>query len=120
TLANDVLDFSSIEAEQVVLQQEPFSLIALIDNTVSLVSSGAEKKGVPLHTEWDAGIPDILLGDETRLRQVLLKLLNNAVKVTREGYITARAQYKGPSPQGEVIRISVIDTGIGIAPEKRD
>ena len=120
TVANDVLDFSSIEAEQVVLQQEPFSLIALIDNTVSIVSSGAEKKGVPLHTEWDAGIPDILIGDETRLRQVLLNLLNNAVKFTREGYITARAQYKGPSPQGEVIRISVIDTGIGIAPEKRD
>ncbi len=120
TVANDVLDFSSIEAEQVVLQQEPFSLIALVDNTVSIVSSGAERKGVPLRTEWDAGIPNILIGDETRLRQVLLNLLNNAVKFTREGHITARAQYKGPSPQGEIIRVSVIDTGIGIAPEKRD
>jgi len=120
TVANDVLDFSSIEADQVVLQHEPFSLISLIDNTVSIVSSGAEKKGVPLRTEWDASIPNILVGDETRLRQILLNLLNNAVKFTREGHITARAQYRGSSPKGEVVRISVIDTGIGIAPEKRD
>ncbi|WP_414472852.1 ATP-binding protein [Microvirga sp. M2] len=120
TVANDVLDFSSIEADQVVLQQEPFSLISLIDNTVSIVSSGAEKKGIPMRTEWDATIPDILVGDETRLRQILLNLLNNAVKFTRAGHITARAHYKGSSPDGETIRISVTDTGIGIAPEKRD
>jgi signal transduction histidine kinase len=120
TVANDVLDFSSIEADRLVLQQEPFSLISLIDNTVSIVSSGAEKKGVHLRTEWDADIPNILVGDETRLRQILLNLLNNAVKFTRQGHITARAQYRSSSPQGEVIRISVIDTGIGIPPEKRD
>jgi len=120
TVANDILDFSSIEADQVTLQQEPFSLISLIDNTVSIVSSGAERKGVPIRTEWDAAIPSILLGDETRLRQILLNLLNNAVKFTREGHITTLAQYKGSSERGEIIRISVIDTGIGIAPEKRD
>lgn len=120
TVANDVLDFSSIEADRVTLQQEPFSLISLIDNTVSIVSSGAEKKGIPIRTEWDANIPGMLLGDETRLRQILLNLLNNAVKFTREGNITACAQYRGSSDTGEVIRISVIDTGIGIAPEKRD
>lgn len=120
TVANDVLDFSSIEADRITLQQEPFSLISLIDNTVSIVSSGAEKKGIPIRTEWDANIPGMLLGDETRLRQILLNLLNNAVKFTREGHITACAQYKGHSDRGEVIRISVIDTGIGIAPEKRD
>jgi signal transduction histidine kinase/DNA-binding response OmpR family regulator len=120
TVANDILDFSSIEADRVTLQQEPFSLISLIDNTVSIVSSGAEKKGIPIRTEWDANIPGMLLGDETRLRQILLNLLNNAVKFTRKGHITASAQYKGHSEHGEVIRISVIDTGIGIAPEKRD
>jgi signal transduction histidine kinase/DNA-binding response OmpR family regulator len=120
TVANDVLDFSSIEADQVVLEQKPFSLISLIDNTVSIVSSGAEKKALPLRTEWDATIPNILIGDETRLRQILLNLLNNAVKFTRDGHITTRTQYKGSSPKGETIRISVTDTGIGIAPEKLD
>lgn len=120
TVANDVLDFSSIEADQIVLQNEPFSLISLIDNTVSIVSSSAEEKQVVIQTDWDESVPKILVGDETRLRQILLNLLNNAVKFTREGCITARAQYKGSSPRGEVIRISVIDTGIGIPPEKRD
>jgi signal transduction histidine kinase/CheY-like chemotaxis protein len=119
TIANDVLDFSSIEADQIVLQREPFSLISLIDNTVSIVSSGSEKKGIPIRTECDADIPRMLLGDEARLRQILLNLLNNAVKFTREGHIATRAQYKGCSEQGEIIRISVTDTGIGIAPEKR-
>jgi signal transduction histidine kinase/DNA-binding NarL/FixJ family response regulator len=120
TVANDILDFSSIEADQITLQQEPFSLVSLIDNTVSIVSSGAEKKGIPIRTEWDVDLPAMLLGDETRLRQILLNLLNNAVKFTREGHIAARAQYKGRSDRGEMVRISVTDTGIGIAPEKRD
>jgi CheY-like chemotaxis protein/HPt (histidine-containing phosphotransfer) domain-containing protein len=62
----------------------------------------------------------MLLGDEARLRQILLNLLNNAVKFTREGHIDVRIQCKGRSDGGEVIRVSVADTGIGIAPDKRD
>lgn len=118
TVANDILDFSSIEANQVNLQVEPFSLISLVDNTVSIVSSGAGRKGVPIRIELDRDLPDLLLGDEARLRQILLNLLNNAVKFTREGHITTCVQYKGRSKEGEIIRISIIDTGIGIAPEK--
>lgn len=118
TVANDILDFSSIEADQIKLQIEPFSLVSLVDNTVSIVSSGAGKKGVPIWIEWDPNIPKMVLGDEARLRQVLLNLLNNAVKFTREGQITTRLESKGTSEAGDVIRISVIDTGIGIAPEQ--
>lgn len=120
TVANDVLDFSSIEAEQIRLHVEPFSLISLVDNTVSIVSSGAGKKGVPIRVELDPKVPKLLLGDEARLRQILLNLLNNAVKFTREGHIVARVEYKGPCKSGEIIRVSIIDTGIGIAPEKHD
>ncbi len=120
TVANDILDFSSIEADQIRLQVEPFSLVSLVDNTVSIVSSGAGKKGVPIRVELDPDLPKMLLGDEARLRQVLLNLLNNAVKFTREGHITTLVQYKGSSEKGEVIRVSIIDTGIGIAPEKHD
>ncbi|MCB5174069.1 hybrid sensor histidine kinase/response regulator [Microvirga lenta] len=120
TIANDVLDLSSIEANQIQLRQEPFSFLSLIDDTVSIVSSGAGRKGVPIRTECDPDIPDVVLGDEARLRQILLNLLNNAVKFTRVGHITAHVQHKGRSERGELIRISIIDTGIGIAPEKRD
>lgn len=120
TVANDILDFSSIEADQISLQVEPFSLISLIDNTVSIVSSGAGKKGVPIRVELDPELPKMVLGDEARLRQVLLNLLNNAVKFTREGHIRARVERKSVSEAGELIRISVIDTGIGIAPDQHD
>jgi len=120
TVANDILDFSSIEADQIKLQIEPFSLVSLVDNTVSIVSSGAGKKGVPIQIEWDPSIPRMVLGDEARLRQVLLNLLNNAVKFTREGHITTRLERKGASEAGDVIRISVTDTGIGIAPEQHE
>ena len=120
TVANDILDFSSIEADQIRLQAEPFSLVSLVDDTVSIVSSGAGKKGVPIQIDLDPGLPNMVLGDEARLRQILLNLLNNAVKFTREGHITTLVQHKGHSAAGEVIRISIIDTGIGIAPEKHD
>ncbi|MGO4386997.1 ATP-binding protein [Microvirga sp. 2YAF29] len=118
TVANDILDFSSIEADQINLQPEPFSLVALVDNTVSIVSSGADNKDVPIRIEWDPRIPRLLMGDEARIRQVLLNLLNNAVKFTREGNITTLVHYVGSSEAGETIRISVVDTGIGITPEQ--
>ncbi|SCY72676.1 hybrid sensor histidine kinase/response regulator [Microvirga guangxiensis] len=118
TVANDILDFSSIEADQIALQIEPFSLISLVDNTVSIVTSGAGKKGVPIRIAWGQNIPKIVLGDQARLRQVLLNLLNNAVKFTREGHIITRIDCKGATPSGELIRISISDTGIGIAPEQ--
>ncbi|MBM6583676.1 response regulator [Microvirga sp. BT689] len=120
TVANDILEFSSIEADQVQLQLTPFSLISLVDNSVSIVSSGAGKKGVPIKAEFDASLPKAVVGDEARLRQILLNLLNNAVKFTREGQITALVECKGHTDSGECVRISIIDTGIGITPEQHD
>jgi signal transduction histidine kinase/DNA-binding response OmpR family regulator len=120
TVANDILDFSSIEAEQIKLHIEPFRLSTLIDNTVSIVSSGAGQKSVPIGVLTPSGMPDLLFGDEARLRQILLNLLNNAVKFTREGSITVQVDHKRTTPQGELVRISVIDTGIGIPRDKQD
>jgi len=120
TVANDILDFSSIEAGQIKLQAEPFSLVALVDNTVSIVSSGAQAKGIPILVELDRGLPAHFLGDEARLRQILLNLLNNAVKFTHQGQIVARVERKGRSEAGEIVRISISDTGIGIPPDKQN
>lgn len=120
TVANDILDFSSIEAEQIKLHLEPFRLGILIDNTVSIVSSGAGQKSVPIGVSMPSRMPDVLFGDEARLRQILLNLLNNAVKFTREGSITVQVDHKRTTPQGELIRISVTDTGIGIPRDKQD
>ncbi|MFC1455611.1 ATP-binding protein [Microvirga arabica] len=120
TVANDILEFSSIEAEQIKLRPEPFSLVALVANTVSIVSSGAGKKGVPVKVVLDPTVPKMFIGDEARLRQILLNLLNNAVKFTPEGHIAVMVEHQGRTDDGEHIRIAVVDTGIGIAPEKHD
>lgn len=120
TVANDILDFSVIEAEQITLRNEGFSVAGLVNDTVAIVSSGAGRKGVPIRISLDPSLPDTLVGDEARLRQVLLNLLNNAVKFTRQGHITTSVRYLGETDAGELIRISVSDTGIGIAPDKHD
>jgi signal transduction histidine kinase/DNA-binding response OmpR family regulator len=120
TVANDILDFSSIESELIELHIEPFRLSTLIDNTVSIVSSGAGQKSVPIGVSLPPGMPDLLLGDEARLRQILLNLLNNAVKFTRQGSITVQVNHKSTTRQGELVRISIIDTGIGIRRDKQD
>jgi signal transduction histidine kinase/CheY-like chemotaxis protein/HPt (histidine-containing phosphotransfer) domain-containing protein len=120
TVANDVLDFSSLESNQIKLQKAPFSLKVLIDKTVSIVASGAGRQGVPIRIVVDPHAPDLVVGDEARLRQILLNLLNNAVKFTREGHVVVDVKKVGDQEQPEVIQISVVDTGIGIAPDKLD
>jgi len=119
TVANDLLDFSSIEAERMELRVGPFSLVALIEATVSIVSHGNPDKRVPIEIVWDPALPDMLNGDEARLRQILLNLLGNAVKFTREGRIVIAGRYNGRSQAGERIRISITDTGIGIPLSKQ-
>jgi signal transduction histidine kinase/CheY-like chemotaxis protein len=119
TVVDDVLDFSKIEAGQVALDPTPFSPKALAGDAVSIVSTVADRKGLPVRVELDPGLPAALLGDEARLRQILLNLLNNAVKFTREGSVTVRLVHGGTTPAGEVITVQVEDTGIGIPAEKQ-
>lgn len=119
TVVNDVLDFSKLEAGQVEIVPRPFAPAALIDNTVSIVRGSAEAKGLALGVSFDPAVPGWLLGDEDRLRQVLLNLLNNAVKFTAQGCIDLRIDAQVTSG-GVHLRFSVQDTGIGISPAKRD
>jgi PAS domain S-box-containing protein len=119
TVVNDILDFSKIEAGQIDLDPRPFSLRALIDDVVSIVSGAAEKKGLDLSGDVAVALPERLVGDESRLRQVLLNLLNNAIKFTPAGKIAVRITHEGSSAQGETIRFCVSDTGIGIPRHKQ-
>jgi PAS domain S-box-containing protein len=119
-LVNDVLDFSKIEAGQIELDPAPFSLAALIDEAVSLVAAGARQKGLALSIAVDPAVPAGLLGDEVRLRQVLLNLLNNAVKFTSIGHVEVRATVESIGDGPAWIRVEVEDTGIGISADKLD
>lgn len=120
TVVNDVLDFSQIESGRVALDPQPFALRALIDNTVSIVSGIAESRGLEMRVDIASDAPEILVGDEARLRQVLLNLLNNAIKFTRAGRVTVQVLSRGRDEKGEMLQFLVRDTGIGIPKNKRD
>ena len=121
TIVDDVLDVSKMEAGRVELAAEPFSPAALIDNALSSLRAQAEGKGLVLRAEVAPDIAPHLLGDPDRLRQVLLNLVGNAIKFTREGSVTVRATTRAArSASAYALQIDVVDTGIGIPSDKRD
>ncbi|MCJ2035672.1 PAS domain S-box protein [Methylobacterium sp. J-068] len=119
TVVNDILDFSKVEAGAVVLDRQAFDPRALVYNCLAIVRGSAQPKGLDVRAVIDPAVPKGLVGDEARLRQVLLNLLNNAVKFTRHGSVTLSVQDGGATESGQRLRVSVSDTGIGIAREKQ-
>ena len=118
-IINDVLDFSKLEAGQVMLEQAPVSVQRLADETTGLVSIQAAARGLKLVTRLGPGVPEHVVGDVARIRQVLLNLLSNAVKFTETGSITVKATWKPDEGGGSGrLRLAVCDTGAGIEPEK--
>jgi signal transduction histidine kinase len=111
TVANDILDFSKLEAGQLELDPQPFDPSAFIDDTIALVSAHADSKGLALRCSVEGRLPALVEADSDRLRQVLLNLLNNAIKFTDAGAVTLVARYEAELGWLEV-RVS--DTGAGI------
>ncbi len=119
TVVNDVLDISRIEAGRIDLHEEPFAIEALIDNTVSITRSGAEAKGLSLNVVRDPKLAKFYLGDEHRLRQVLLNLINNGVKFTPSGSVSVTASLQQRDAAKDLLRFAITDTGEGIAEENQ-
>lgn len=117
-LVNDILDISKIEAGKLELEQVPFEPRKILAGCEALVAQSAEAKGLKLSTDIDAAIPDWLLGDPTRLRQIMLNLLSNAVKFTDSGSVALTARWIEPSQGRPELRVTVTDTGIGIPAER--
>jgi len=116
TVVNDILDFSKIEAGQVELDPHPFDPSRFVVETVELVSQQAREKGLELNTAIDGPLPAAVSADGSRLRQVLLNLLTNAIKFTESGGVTVTLAYD--AADGGRLKISVTDTGVGIAPDR--
>ncbi len=121
-LLNNVLDSSRMEAGQLTLNEYAFDLRRLLDEVVAIMHAPAAKKGLLLQATADQRLTDAFVGDHLRLRQILLNLVDNAIKFTPAGSITITAGPDGdPSASGtDVVHFTVLDTGIGIVPEHRD
>lgn len=118
TLINDILDFSKIEAGKLELEDIPFSISEISDGAINLVELKAEQKGLLLDLSVHRGIPKLLMGDPTRLNQVLLNLLSNAIKFTEQGTVSLSLDVVKDEAEHVSIKIAVKDSGIGIPSEK--
>lgn len=118
TIINDILDFSKIESGKLEIEQQPFALIDCIEETLALFFAAASEKGVELVSNLVSDLPVWIVGDVTRLRQILANLLSNAIKFTADGEIVLSVSADSINENLVRIRISVSDTGIGIKNEQ--
>ena len=134
TIINDILDFSKIESGKLELEEQPFNLRTCIEESLDLLAPRATEKGLELAYLIDQKTPIAIVGDITRLRQILVNLLSNAVKFTTTGEVTVSVtskvvttqttnneqQITNNQPEKYEIQFAVKDTGIGIAPDRLD
>ncbi len=118
-IINDILDFSKIEAGQLDIEHIPFDLGDVMDSLANLLGMNAEEKGLELVFDVSPDVPDALLGDPSRLGQVLINLGNNAVKFTERGEVIVSVQVVAREANSIRLRFEVRDTGIGITPEEQ-
>ncbi len=118
-LINDVLDFSKIEAGRMTIEPFPFDLRRAVEEVADLQLSRAQEKGIDLIVRYAPGMPVRVVGDAGRLRQILINLVNNAIKFTEHGHVFLNVDCETEAPHQARCRFTVEDTGIGIPEEKQ-
>ena len=119
-IINDVLDFSKIEAGGIELEEQPFDLRSCVEDALDLVAHKAGEKGLDLAYAWGDGVPVGVVSDSTRVRQILVNLINNAIKFTDSGEVVVEVSVAGDHGQRKTIAFAVRDTGIGVPPDRLD
>ena len=119
SVINDILDFSKIEAGKLELERQPFNVHEVIESSLDLITPKAAEKSLVLAYLVESGVPQTIVGDVTRVRQILVNLLGNAVKFTAEGEIVVRADGEMLDDGQFGIHFSVEDTGIGIPKDRQ-
>jgi CheY-like chemotaxis protein/HPt (histidine-containing phosphotransfer) domain-containing protein len=128
TIINDILDFSKIESGKLELEKQPFDVRTCIEDSLDLLAPRAAEKRIDLAYQMEDDVPQTVVGDVTRLRQVLVNLIGNAIKFTSKGGVTVELKLTTPfRPSGPAdfeapieLHFAVVDTGIGIPSEKMD
>jgi PAS domain S-box-containing protein len=120
-IINDVLDYSKIEAGRIELENEPFSLRRCVEDVLDMFATKATQKNLELLARIEPDVPGVVMGDVTRVRQVVVNLVGNALKFTAKGEVVLNIAASPPGADGaHVITIGVRDTGIGIPVDRRD
>ena len=119
-VVSDILDLSKIEAGKVMLEYEPFSPVFLVQDCTKLLAPAAVGRKLKLNISLDSQLPQFVYGDASRIRQVLVNLIGNAIKFTQQGGITVSTDIENETHDTITIRFAVKDTGIGIADEKKE
>lgn len=117
-IINDILDLSKIESGHLTIEEIPFSLRDLVKNVKAVQQQKASEKGLQLDVSMGDSVPDYMLGDPTRLNQILLNLVSNALKFTEKGSVRILIELREESETEHTIQFSVSDTGIGISQDK--
>ena len=119
TVINDILDFSKIEAGKLDIDAVEFDLRDSLDETMKTLALRADQKGLELLCQVRPGVPEVVRGDPTRLRQVVVNLVGNAIKFTKQGEVEVRVETQAQDRETLTLHFTVSDTGIGIPPEKQ-
>ncbi len=116
-IINDILDFSKIESGKMEIVPVTYELSSVLNDVINMVTKKVQDKGLEFKTDVATDIPYQLFGDEVRIRQILLNIVNNAVKYTQEGSVTLKVDWEWSDDVKLLLKLSVIDTGIGIKEE---
>ncbi|HEX3527949.1 MAG TPA: ATP-binding protein [Thermoanaerobaculia bacterium] len=119
-LLNDILDFSKIEAGMLAIEEAPFALRQCVEEAVDLLAAEAQRKGLLIGSHVDSAVPAVIESDATRLRQILVNLLANAVKFTAAGKVLLTVTAAALQDDSVELCFEVLDTGIGISAEHMD
>ncbi|MCR5671181.1 MAG: EAL domain-containing protein, partial [Butyrivibrio sp.] len=119
SLINDILDFSKIESGSMVINEAEYEFSSVLNDIYNMVHIKAEQKALELNFDIDSALPEKLVGDEMRLRQIIVNVLNNAVKYTEKGSVTLRISGNRVPSDRIVLKMDVIDTGMGIKDEDK-
>ncbi len=116
-LINDILDVSKIEAGKMDIVPVDYNVASLLSEIVNMIWLKAEEKGLRFEVNIDPDVPEIMYGDEVRIKQILINLLNNAVKYTKEGSVSMHMECETEGSEEALLKITVSDTGMGIKPD---
>jgi len=119
-IINDILDFSKIEANKITIEESPFSIRVSIKDILKNIALRAQEKGLEFAYNISSEIPDILIGDQFRIRQIIMNLMGNAIKFTEKGYVFLDVQVISKEADDIILKYTVEDTGIGLTEEQKN